>query len=314
MRLAKMDRICRHCERSEAIHTAAKEEWIASLRSQRRSQRPRAWPCGKALTWRGSQRRSGDECLFRGAGFSPDADGRALLAPSQVAHLGRRHLRDQTRRRVLDVERLHGGRDRIGAARSGGAGARRSRRRRRRPRARLHRARGARKSAACDRWSWSTRWPRSSSGTSRACCRSASRFAPIRAAVSSMATSSRCRIPPAALTRSRPAAASTRCWSTSITRPAISCIRATPRCTSLRGLPGSLGICVPAACSRCGRTTRRMKYLKARFPSAFAISSAHVVAFDNAFGERDASNTVYVAVKADLPIRQANPGASPPPV
>src|SRR6202051_3245807 len=29
---------------------------------------------------------------------------------------------------------------------------------------------------------------------------------------------------------------------------------------------------------------------------AFATSSAHVVAFDNAFGERDASNTVYVAV------------------
>jgi hypothetical protein len=24
----------RHCERSEAIHSAAKEEWIASLRSQ----------------------------------------------------------------------------------------------------------------------------------------------------------------------------------------------------------------------------------------------------------------------------------------
>ena len=48
--------------------------------------------------------------------------------------------------------------------------------------------------------------------------------------------------------------------------------------------------------------------------SAFAISSAHVVAFDNALGERDASNTVYVGIKADLPIRQANPRASPPPV
>jgi spermidine synthase len=45
---------------------------------------------------------------------------------------------------------------------------------------------------------------------------------------------------------------------------------------------------------------------------AFATSSAHVVAFDNAFGERDASNTVYVGVKADLPIQRANPGASPP--
>jgi hypothetical protein len=26
--------VIRHCERSEAIHGAAKEEWIASLRSQ----------------------------------------------------------------------------------------------------------------------------------------------------------------------------------------------------------------------------------------------------------------------------------------
>jgi len=51
---------------------------------------------------------------------------------------------------------------------------------------------------------------------------------------------------------------------------------------------------------------------EAALTSAFAISSAHVVAFDNAFGQRDASNTVYVAVKADLPIRKANPGANPP--
>jgi len=51
---------------------------------------------------------------------------------------------------------------------------------------------------------------------------------------------------------------------------------------------------------------------EAALSGAFAISSAHVVAFDNAFGERDASNTVYVALKADLPIRQANPGVTPP--
>jgi hypothetical protein len=51
---------------------------------------------------------------------------------------------------------------------------------------------------------------------------------------------------------------------------------------------------------------------EAALSGAFAISSSRVVAFDNAFGERDASNTVYVAVKADLPNRQANPGASPP--
>ena len=33
----------------------------------------------------------------------------------------------------------------------------------------------------------------------------------------------------------------------------------------------------------------------------FAISDAHVVTFDNWRGDHDASNTVYVAVKADLP-------------
>jgi spermidine synthase len=38
---------------------------------------------------------------------------------------------------------------------------------------------------------------------------------------------------------------------------------------------------------------------------AFATSAAHVVSFDNAFGNRDASNTVYVGVKADLPIGKA---------
>ena len=37
----------------------------------------------------------------------------------------------------------------------------------------------------------------------------------------------------------------------------------------------------------------------------FAISDAHVVTFDNWRGERDASNTVYVGIKADLPIPEA---------
>jgi spermidine synthase len=36
---------------------------------------------------------------------------------------------------------------------------------------------------------------------------------------------------------------------------------------------------------------------------AFATSAAHVVSFDSAFGDRDASNTVYVSVKAELPAR-----------
>jgi spermidine synthase len=38
--------------------------------------------------------------------------------------------------------------------------------------------------------------------------------------------------------------------------------------------------------------------------SAFATSAAHVVTFDNAFGDHDASNTVYVGVKAALPVRK----------
>ena len=38
---------------------------------------------------------------------------------------------------------------------------------------------------------------------------------------------------------------------------------------------------------------------------AFATSTSHVVTFDNWRGEHDASNTVYVAVKADLPIPSA---------
>jgi spermidine synthase len=43
----------------------------------------------------------------------------------------------------------------------------------------------------------------------------------------------------------------------------------------------------------------------------FASSDAHVVTFDNWRGEHDASNTVYVAVKADLPVRKATRGAEP---
>jgi spermidine synthase len=37
--------------------------------------------------------------------------------------------------------------------------------------------------------------------------------------------------------------------------------------------------------------------------SAFATSAAHVVTFDNASGDHDASNTVYVGVKAALPVQ-----------
>ncbi len=45
--------------------------------------------------------------------------------------------------------------------------------------------------------------------------------------------------------------------------------------------------------------------------SAFATSAAHVVTFDNSRGDHEASNTVYVGVKADLPIQQASNSAAP---
>jgi hypothetical protein len=49
----------------------------------------------------------------------------------------------------------------------------------------------------------------------------------------------------------------------------------------------------------------------AALAGAFAISAAHVVTFDNARGDHDASNTVYVGVKADPPIQKANGEAAP---
>ena len=44
---------------------------------------------------------------------------------------------------------------------------------------------------------------------------------------------------------------------------------------------------------------------------AFATTSAHVVTFDNLRGDHDASNTVYVAVKAALPIGKASIEVAP---
>jgi spermidine synthase len=49
----------------------------------------------------------------------------------------------------------------------------------------------------------------------------------------------------------------------------------------------------------------------AALAGAFATSASHVVTFENLQGERDASNTVYVAVKADLPTGKAITGATP---
>jgi len=44
---------------------------------------------------------------------------------------------------------------------------------------------------------------------------------------------------------------------------------------------------------------------------AFATSTAHVATFDNLRGDHDASNTVYIGVKADLPVAQAAIAAAP---
>ena len=44
---------------------------------------------------------------FRGAGFSPDADGRAQPAAAKAAVHRHRRLRNQTRRRIPDVEPVH---------------------------------------------------------------------------------------------------------------------------------------------------------------------------------------------------------------
>ncbi len=44
---------------------------------------------------------------------------------------------------------------------------------------------------------------------------------------------------------------------------------------------------------------------------AFATSAAHVVTFENLRGDHDASNTVYIGVKADLPIPEAAIAAAP---
>jgi spermidine synthase len=47
---------------------------------------------------------------------------------------------------------------------------------------------------------------------------------------------------------------------------------------------------------------------------AFATSAAHVVSFDNPLQHRDASNTIYVGVKGDLPIRKAALDSGLPPI
>ena len=44
---------------------------------------------------------------------------------------------------------------------------------------------------------------------------------------------------------------------------------------------------------------------------AFASSAAHVVIFENAQGDHEASNTVYIGIKAELPVGKATVAAAP---
>jgi spermidine synthase len=49
----------------------------------------------------------------------------------------------------------------------------------------------------------------------------------------------------------------------------------------------------------------------AALAGVFASSVAHVVSFEDAYGDRGASNTVYVAVKAELPVAKATIAVAP---
>ena len=49
----------------------------------------------------------------------------------------------------------------------------------------------------------------------------------------------------------------------------------------------------------------------AALAQVFATSDAHVVTFDNSFGDHDARNTVYIGIKAGQPGQRATPGPAP---
>src|SRR6266702_3623053 len=106
-------------------------DWIDSAPSVRRSTRSlpalasaRRWACcdrgaAKPRLFPGTgcapvSGRLAHERVFRRAGFSPHGDGRAQPAPPKASRHRRRHLRNQTRRRIFDVEPVHDSRDRAG--------------------------------------------------------------------------------------------------------------------------------------------------------------------------------------------------------
>ena len=98
--------------------------------------------------------------------------------------------------------------------------------------------------------------------------------------------------------RQRRGAASMRCWWISITRRETCCIRATPRCTSARGLRRLAEHLNPGGVFALWSNDPPDAAFSAALAEVFATSDAHVVSFDNSFGDHDASNTVYIGVKA----------------
>ncbi len=105
------------------------------------------------------------------------------------------------------------------------------------------------------------------------------------------------------------AAASMRCWWISITRPRN---LLHPRHAALYQ-PEGLGAAWPRICNPGGvfalwSNDPPDQAFDAVLAGAFATSAAHVVTFDNSFGDHDATNTVYVATRAALPSGKAIAG------
>ena len=89
-----------------------------------------------------------------------------------------------------------------------------------------------------------------------------------------------------------------RCWSTSITRRATCCIRATPRCIEREGLARLADHLKPGGVFALWSNDAPDAAFSEALASVFATSDARVVTFDNSFGDHDASNTVYIGIKA----------------
>ena len=243
---------------------------------------------------------------FEELDFRPTPMGVLSLRRRRRPIVRYRRLRNQARRRIPDVEPVHRGRDRTGAARTGGA----------------RRARISTSSSAA-----------SGSATPRGPC---SKMPRVRSLIvvdalaeviewheqgllplgKELTGDPRCRLVHGDFFAMSHSAEG---FDTAAPRRRFDAVLVDidhsprkllhPRHAALyepEGLRGSPAICVPAAFSRCGRTIRRMKRSSACSPSVFATSDGACRDLrQSAYGDHEASNTVYVAVKADLPDPEA---------